>query len=211
MKMFPSGARRSALAIRFHNSHNGGRDILSTRLFSFVGADVGGWRVTGMQTLVGPSLSPVSHLAVLEGATKAEPYGAWTLRGITSHERYVTRPEKEELVRNQPSLGRPFATLAALIPIQKSDAWWCLPQDERRKIFEEQSDHIRIGMMFLPAIARRLHHCRDLGPNEPFDFLTWFEYSVADAVAFDDLLSRLRKTVEWGYVTREIDIRLERV
>jgi hypothetical protein len=26
-------------------------------------------------------------------------------------------------------------------------------------------------------VARRLHHCRDLGESEPFDFLTWFEYS----------------------------------
>ena len=26
----------------------------------------------------------------------------------------------------------------------------------------------------LPAIARRLHHCRDLGESEPFDFLTLF-------------------------------------
>src|SRR2546428_7160638 len=32
---------------------------------------------------------------------------------------------------------------------------------------------------YLPAIARRLYHCRDLG--EPFDFLTWFEYAPADA------------------------------
>lgn len=114
------------------------------------------------------------------------------------------------MARNQPPLGRPFARLAALILIQKSDAWWRLPQDERRAIFEEQSEHVRTGMMFLPAIARRLHHCRDLGPSEPFDFLTWFEYAAADANAFDDLLFRLRKTVEWSYVTREIDIRLER-
>ena len=28
----------------------------------------------------------------------------------------------------------------------------------------------------LASVARRLHHCRDLGPDEPFDFLTWFEF-----------------------------------
>jgi hypothetical protein len=62
----------------------------------------------------------------------------------------------------------------------------------------------------LPAIARRLHHCRDLGPDEPFDFLTWFEYAPADAGAFEDLVGTLRDSPEWRYVDREVDIRLAR-
>jgi len=53
-----------------------------------------------------------------------------------------------------------------------------------------------------------LHHGRDLG--EPFDFLTWFEYAPQDAPAFEELVSQLRTTPEWGYVEREIDIRLTR-
>ncbi len=85
---------------------------------------------------------------------------------------------------------------------------WGLSQDERRKIFEEQSRHIHIGLQYLPAVARRLHHCRDLGENEPFDFLTWFEYSPSDETAFNRLLAELRASVEWQYVDREIDIRL---
>jgi len=48
-----------------------------------------------------------------------------------------------------------------------------LTQDERREIFEERSRHIATGLEYLPAVARRLHHSRDLGG--PFDFLTWFE------------------------------------
>ena len=75
----------------------------------------------------------------------------------------------------QEMLLRPQATRAALIPIRKTAAWWDLAQDERRAIFEEQSRHIGIGMEYLPAVARRLHHSRELG--EPFDFLTWFEYA----------------------------------
>ncbi len=66
-------------------------------------------------------------------------------------------------------------------------------------------------MMFLPAVARRLHHCRDLSTAEPFDFLTWFEYEPADAAAFDDLAARLRASPEWAFVEREVDLRLERV
>lgn len=100
------------------------------------------------------------------------------------------------------------ATRAALIPIAKSAEWWELSQDQRRTIFEEDSHHIAFGLDYLPAIARRLYHCRDLG--EPFDFLTWFEYAPADAAAFEQLVLRLRRTREWDYVEREVDIRLAR-
>ncbi|MBA7472687.1 hypothetical protein ES707_08019 [subsurface metagenome] len=108
----------------------------------------------------------------------------------------------------QEGLNRPAATQAALIPIRKTDAWWSLEQDERRAIFEEQSRHIAIGIEYLPAIARRLHHSRELG--EPFDFLTWFEYAPEHSADFEKLVVRLRTTPEWRYVDREVDIRLTR-
>ncbi|HEX9598191.1 MAG TPA: hypothetical protein VF963_02340, partial [Gaiellaceae bacterium] len=43
---------------------------------------------------------------------------AWILRGVTSSERYVTRAEQETLRLSQPPLGRPQATVAALIPVR---------------------------------------------------------------------------------------------
>lgn len=55
---------------------------------------------------------------------------------------------------------------------------------------------------------RGLHHCRDLGPDEPFDFITWFEFAEADTAAFDKMLKALRASPEWQYVDREMDIRL---
>jgi hypothetical protein len=61
-----------------------------------------------------------------------------------------------------------------------------LAQDERRAIFEEQSHYIGIGLEYLPAVARRLHHSRELG--EPFDFLTWLEYAPEHADAFEDMV-----------------------
>ena len=76
-------------------------------------------------------------------------------------------------------------------------------------MFEDQSHHIGIGLEYLPSVARRLHHCRDLG--QPFDFLTWFEYAPASAAAFEELAGRLRETEEWLFVEREVDIRLSRV
>jgi len=91
-----------------------------------------------------------------------------------------------------------------LIPIRKADSWWTLAQDERRALLVES--HITIGLDYLPAVARRLHHSRDLG--EPFDFLTWFEYAPKDSGQFEDLVGRLRSTAEWSHVDREVDIRL---
>lgn len=127
---------------------------------------------------------------------------------MTSNFRYTTEGERAALSTIQPDLGRSQATRAALIPIRKTTEWWALAQDRRREIFEERSRHIAIGLGYLPAIARRLYHARDLG--EPFDFLTWFEYAPADAGLFEELVGRLRETEEWRYVEREVDIRLVR-
>jgi hypothetical protein len=63
-------------------------------------------------------------------------------------------------------------------------------------------------MKYLPGIARRLHHSRELG--EPFDFLTWFEFAPEHMDAFENMVGLLRQTPEWLYVDREMDIRLSR-
>ncbi|MCI0746680.1 MAG: chlorite dismutase family protein, partial [Verrucomicrobia subdivision 3 bacterium] len=161
---------------------------MNTRLFTFVGGEIGPWRVVEIKTVAGEALAGVKRLNVVNGAVPRLSDGAkWLLCGVTSNERYVTRLEKDQLVDKQPALGRREATCAALIPIRKTAAWWNLAQDERRRIFEESSQHIKTGLKYLPAVARRLHHCRDLGDNEPFDFLTWFEFAPADSAAFDDL------------------------
>jgi chlorite dismutase len=180
---------------------------MSNRLFSFVGGSLGGWRVRSQQPYIGQPLPQVSFVNVINGNAPA-PAGGWSLRGITSNDRYVARPEKQELVAKQEGLGRPEATYAALIPIRKTASWWVLTQDERREIFEEQSQHMRLGMKYLPPIARRLHHCRDLGEPEAFDFLTWFEYTPSHETGFEELLQELRASEEWKYVDHEIDIRL---
>jgi len=182
---------------------------MSQRLFSFVGGGAGSWRVSDMKRVKGDPLPLVSRIAVVLHPAP-EGGASWVLRGVTSNDRYATRDEKARLVARQAPLGRPQADRAALIPIRKTSEWWALPQDERRRIFEEQSNHIRIGEKYLPAIARRLHHCRDLGTDEPFDFLTWFEFGSSDAKPFEELLAELRRTEEWRYVEREVDIRLER-
>jgi Chlorite dismutase len=183
----------------------------TTRLFTFAGSATGEWLVDRIDCLVGAPIAPAGRLAVHAGPLlEIAQDVSWSLQGITSNDRYVERSEKVALAKRQAGMGRPECTRAALIPIRKSAAWWALTQDERRAIFEAQSQHIAIGMKYLPAVARRLHHCRDLGHGEPFDFLTWFDFAPSDEAAFDDLLQALRTSPEWAYVDREIDIRLER-
>jgi chlorite dismutase len=177
--------------------------------YSFLGGSEGAWRVVRMSDVRGAGLAVVDRLQVVQGPPPTTHSAIWTLQGLTSNVRYATRDEVDTLKASQPALDRPQATCAALIPITKSAQWWELAQDERRTIFEQTSRHTAIGLDYLPAIARRLHHCRDIG--EPFDFLTWFEYAPCDAGAFDELVARLRATREWDYVVREVDIRLERV
>ena len=184
---------------------------MSMRLFAFVGGSTGLWRVVRMDTIVGEPLVAAGRLDIVSGSgTLSDPQARWILRGITSNERYVIREEQSQLVAKQQGLGRPEATCAALIPIRKNAAWWALTQDERRNVFEEKSKHVKIGLQYLPAIARRLHHCRDLSENEPFDFLTWFEYAPAHESEFNELVAELRASEEWKYVDREVDIRLDR-
>jgi hypothetical protein len=176
----------------------------------FVGGATGAYRVLSQKTLIGSPLAPVLRVALLEGGASerlTRPDG-WVLSGVTSHQRYVERTEADALRAKQAALGRSEATRTALIPISKSEAWWELTQDERRAIFEARSRHIAGTLKYLPMIARRLHHSRDLG--EPFDFLTWFEYAPEHDALFDELLALRRASEEWTYVVREVELRLER-
>jgi chlorite dismutase len=184
-----------------------GLEQLSDRLIRFAGGSTGLWRVLAIRPVQGEGLPQVERVAVYRGnASSLE--SEWTLSGVVSNIRYVERPEQQELVSKQAPLGRSEATMAALIPIRKTPAWWNLTQEERRNIFENKSHHIAEGIKYLPPIARQLYHSRDIG--EPFDFLTWFEYAPQHSEAFEELVRTLRKTEEWRYVDREIDIRLAR-
>ena len=175
----------------------------------FTGGEVGPWVVTRADAPRGDPLPPARRVSAASVVPDSpELVGAWALRGFVSNGRYSTRAETETLRAVQPPLDRPAATRAALLPIRKSTAWWDLAQDERRAIFEETSHHTALGLASLPAVARRLHHCRDIGG--PFDFLTWFEFAPEHEAAFDRLVAALRATREWTFVEREVDIRLSR-
>jgi chlorite dismutase len=179
---------------------------------TFRGGQSGAWQITSLSTVTGEPLAPMRSLSIVNTAAIALPLlpsqTSWRLAGVASHARYVERAEKEQLAAGQAELGRMEASCAALIPIRKSAAWWELTQEERRRIFEDKSHHIGGSLKYLPAIARQLYHCRDLG--EPFDFLTWFEFAPEHAGLFEDLVGTLRATEEWTYVEREVDVRVAR-
>jgi hypothetical protein len=132
---------------------------------AFVGGRSGEWRVERFETVTGAPLEPVTHIRFVEGTAVNGTVidDTWVLRGVVGNERYVTRVEHEALASLQEPLGRAGSTCAALIPISKAEGWWKLAHDERRRIFEESSRHVAFGLQYLPAIARRLHHARDLG------------------------------------------------
>lgn len=182
--------------------------IMNTRFAYFSAGDEGLWGVRYIREIIGQGL-PSAHRVDVSSVPHSRNK-EWLLKGIRSNERYTTTEEKQQLTSIQEDLGRADSTFAVLIPIKKTDAWWQLSQDRRREIFQEHSKHNSIGMKYLPAIARRLYHCRDLETVEPFDFLTWFEFHPSEESAFDELLGELRSSLEWTYVEREVEVRLQR-
>jgi chlorite dismutase len=177
--------------------------------FSFVGGKQGIWKVVGINYILGDGLELVERVNVVNDAvTKLPLDSSWVLQSFTSNVRYAMRDEVSVLRAIQPVLDRSEAISGVLIPIKKSAKWWDMAQDQRRAIFEEESHHTAVGLEYLPGVARRLMHCRDLG--EPFDFLTWFEFAPEHTKDFNELLVRMRATKEWEYVEREVEVRLER-
>ncbi|WP_366184447.1 chlorite dismutase family protein [Flavobacterium ovatum] len=182
---------------------------MNNTIFDFIGGTTGDWKIIKSTTLIGESLPKVTHVDKIQSSLINRFEGIWSLKGVISNLRYTEKAEKDKLTAKQEDLGRKKATYAAFIPIRKNEAWWNLAQDERRQIMEKQSRHTHHGMQYLPAIARQLFHSRDI--DEPFDFLTWFEFAPEDEPAFNELLSKLRQSEEWEFVDREIDIRMVRV
>jgi hypothetical protein len=179
---------------------------------TFRGGQSGAWRIISLAAVKGAPLPAVPTLSVVASPAIALPLlpsqTSWRLAGVISHLRYTEHAERTRLAELQAGLGRAEATFGALIPIRKSAAWWELTQEERRQIFEDKSRHIADSLKYLPAIARQLYHCRDLG--EPFAFLTWFEYAPEHIELFEELVGMLRATTEWTYVEREVDVRVVR-
>ncbi|MCI0526388.1 MAG: hypothetical protein L0Y56_02900, partial [Nitrospira sp.] len=69
--------------------------------------------------------------------------------GVAQHLHYTSQKERIDLeAHSYPELTPSEHTIAVLIPIRKSAAWWDLSQDDRQEFFHKkagQEGHIAIG------------------------------------------------------------------
>lgn len=177
--------------------------------YSFIAGDRGSWEVVSVSPVVGETLEPVPFMDVRNEYVMNLPVDfRWLLRGVTGSRRQVDSVRQSSVMSAQPQLGRRKATCAALIPVRKKQAWWDMAHEERCRLCEAKSRGAISEVEYLPDVARKLHHCRDL--NEPFDYLAWFEYAPEQSSEFEKLVAALRKNEDWKFVEREVDVRLVR-
>jgi hypothetical protein len=158
--------------------------------------------------LAGAKLVRVEVAARLHPAAGAlEP----VFQGVPRHLEYTTGAQKAELAASRGPLAPSDNTVAVLIPIRKSAAWWALPLDARLEHFRPRgalSGHTAIGAPYTDRIYRKLYHSR-YAADAGYDFVTYFEFDRAHAGAFRELLAALRdpaRNPEWGFVDRELEI-----
>jgi hypothetical protein len=165
----------------------------------------------GVKVEVGTTLVRVEVNAVWPAGDPAPLF-----RGVVRHQDYTGRADRETLAgsRSPPSPGPD--TVAVLVPVRKTAAWWALPADERAAHFREQPGkpgHTATGAGYVDRVYRKLYHTRYAVETADHDFLTYFEFEKAHESAFDALLAKLRDPAvnpEWGYVDREYEIRMTR-
>ena len=91
-------------------------------ILEFSGGQSGPWCVAGQTAIAGLPLANIERLDVRPVSLETPRASGWSLRGVTSHERYVAAEERAALVAQQAGLGRAEARCAALIPIRKNPA-----------------------------------------------------------------------------------------
>ena len=123
---------------------------------TFRGGQSGAWRVMWLARGQGRAAdarrqrcrSSIRHRSRCRSCPRRPP-GGWrassAIRAMSSarRRRRLRRCRPRSAARRQPA--------AALIPIKKSAAWWELTQEERRKIFEDKSQHIAASLKYLPG------------------------------------------------------------
>jgi hypothetical protein len=177
------------------------------------------YRVDKIETVrgeAGASFKPGSTLVRVETAARlTAPYEAKTstllFRAVAQHIEYMSRVQRDKL-KSVPEFPPSKDTLAVVIPIRKSDAWWALAHDERTVHFQKmegKKGHAAIGVDYVDRIHRKLYHTRYAVETRDHDFITYFEFDRKYTDDFKRLLAGLRDTErnpEWKYVDREYEI-----
>jgi hypothetical protein len=175
-------------------------------------------KVVAIRGKLGVDVKPGSTIVRLETAAKL-PAAAEAkmprllLQGVPQHLQYTTKEQRDDLAkRSRAELPPSPDTVAVIIPIRKSAAWWALPHDERQAHFQKKGDkigHTAIGAKYAERIYRKLYHTRYAVETTDHDFITYFEFERSHTDDFKSLLQQLRdpeQNPEWRFVDREYEI-----
>lgn len=180
------------------------------KIFHYVGGTSGPWRITKIDTQIGLPLRAASHVDINVGPLASQPFNAsWILRGVASSTRFITRDDASEFTLTSSPSHQSQTPCAALILIRRCYEWWNLDKAERTEFQKDREDLLHTNVPFFSTIAKRFQFQRKR--NESFDFMAWIEYEASDAALLDEIASTFRRSREWFFVDREIDIRMERV
>ena len=73
---------------------------MAPNILNFIGGTTGPWEVTGLITLAGEPIAPVTHLAIRPGVPGETVEGKWMLQGVISNLRYAEQGESSPLGRS---------------------------------------------------------------------------------------------------------------
>ena len=137
-----------------------------------------------------------------------------TLAGVMRPRSYTSHAMTEFAYAHAipPGPGKKFP-LAAVTPMNKTDAWWQMDFLHRESFFlprynenEEMvvKGHALASAVGIPGINRRLVHSPDgYGTQGSYDFVGYFEFAEKEAPVFREVMAGLRNTIqnpEWKYV-----------
>ena len=125
----------------------------------------------------------------------------------------VVFPIEGQISGNQKSVSSSYSASIRRIAVSYRSGWrsyWssyvflCDYQQRNAPSCQCVDTHPRRGAL-LGCGKQRLHHSRELGRTFRLSHLV--RYASEYSEAFEEMVSRLRKTKGWKYVDREIDIR----
>jgi hypothetical protein len=172
-------------------------------------------KIVAIRGDAGVNIKPGSTMVRMETAAKLPATGEkgpkLLLQGVPQHLEYMSRAQRDKL-SSRPEFPASKDTVAVVIPIRKSAAWWALAHDERSIYFQKtegKQGHTAIGAAYVDRIHRKLYHTRYAVETRDHDFITYFEFDRAHTDDFKRLLAALRdpeQNPEWKYVDREYEI-----
>jgi len=149
----------------------------------------------GLDVKPGSTIVRVETAAKLPAAAEAK-MPSLLLQGVPQHLQYTTKEQRDDLAkRSRAELPPSRDTVAVIIPIRKSAAWWALPHDERQAHFQKKGDkigHTAIGAKYAERIYRKLYHTRYAVETTDHDFITYFEFERSHTDDFKSLVHQLR-------------------